>query len=132
MGGASPTSPKSMEPTFSASSCTGPAVNSVHFTVTPSGARRFSSVPRPLRTLSGPFWLPMRSWRAGAWASAANDGSTTAAATPWIRRRRGAEINVMAMLGYGCAARSGSGNETHDQRNGADDDDAHGKIAQRV
>src|SRR5256885_2857961 len=36
-------SPKSMEPTFSASSCTGPALNSIQRTDTPSGADRKST-----------------------------------------------------------------------------------------
>ena len=47
-----------MEPTFSASSCTGPALNSIQRTDTPNGASRFSSVPRLFRMDSQPFWWP--------------------------------------------------------------------------
>ncbi|MNU09103.1 hypothetical protein D3C72_2554830 [compost metagenome] len=57
IGGASPTVPKSMLPTFKPSSSTGPAGNSVHFTPTPCSARRFSSVPRPFNKVRVPyFW----------------------------------------------------------------------------
>ena len=56
IGGASPTVPKSIEPTFRPSSNCGPAGNSVHFTVTPCSARRLSSVPNALTMVSVPYF----------------------------------------------------------------------------
>ena len=41
---------------------------SVQVTLTPSGASSFSSVPRPFRMESQPFWWPTRSTRPAPWA----------------------------------------------------------------
>ena len=102
MGGASPTSPKSIEPTFSASNCTGPAVNSVQVTFTPSGARRFSSVPRPFKMDSQPFWWPMRSTRLPSCAQAARLApkvpNVAALARPAAMRWRREEENFEAVM----------------------------------
>lgn len=55
-GGASPTVPKSMEPTFKPSSSCGPAGNSVHFTVMPCAARRLSRSPSARTMVRVPYF----------------------------------------------------------------------------
>src|SRR6185369_1749627 len=99
-GGASPVVPKSMLPAASASRSCGPPGNSVHLTVTPSGARRFSSSPRTWSTMRVPYfctpiWIVRSSPKAGADAKA---GATASAAAMTRRRRRPKTVAVRPAL----------------------------------